>query len=503
MSQIRKKSLKATTWIYLGFLIGAVNTYFITHQNWFEPNQYGLLTSIRDIGMLLCAFSTLGVTNFLYKFFPYYEDNLEHKKNDLLGLALIVALGGFILTTIAAILIQPLIIRKFSENAILLVENFYWTLPMAFFILLYNILEAYASGFHKGVLTSMLKETVLRLYMMGIIIAKVFGMIDFQTFIILFSCQYAVIVFILAGILYKENKLWIHFTVSRVSIRFRKKIIAIMLFTFLAIVVNVLRGTIDGLILAAKQNLGKVGIFGFSTYLVSILQAPLRSMIAITLPILSRSWKDRNLVEINRIYKRSSINLLSFALLIFFCIWLNFSHAIHFLGINPDYLEGKWVVFLLGIVTIIEMGTGINGQIIATSSHWRFELWTSLLLTLLIIPLSYWLTVTYGIIGPAIANLVSFSVYNYIRFRFLWKKFRLQPFSIKTVEVIVAATAIYFINYYAFNGISGITGILIRSTVFVLMFGGWVYQRDISPDVKPLVLIAKENIRKMLNGTKK
>ena len=487
MSTIRKKSLTATIWIYAGFLIGAINTYFFTHKSWFSTDQYGLTRVMLEISQLMFAFSTLGVTSYLYKFFPYYEDNLEPKKNDLLSVAFLVSLAGFIITCLGVFFLEPVIVRKFSTNSMLLVQYFYLTLPLAFCILIYNILEAYSYGFEKGVLTSLLRETVLRLYTMVIIVLKIFNIISFKIFIFLFSFQYAVIVIVLGIYLHKQNKLWLSFKISRVTRKFRKKIIAILGLTFIVIVVSVLRSSIDGLVLAAKQNLGKVGIFGFAAYMVSVLQAPFRSIVAITIPILSRAWKEKDHKEIEKIYKRSSINLLSFSLFIFFCIWLNYTNAIHFFGINPDYLEGKWVFFLLGIVTIIEMGTGVNGQIIGTSTYWRFELWTSLLLTALIIPLSYFLTVKYGILGPAIANLVSFSIYNFVRFWFLWKKFYLQPFSRKTAEVIVIAIGAYAVAYIAFIKVDGLVAMMGSTLLFAALFLPLLYVRNISPDVKPVI----------------
>lgn len=487
MSQIRKNSLKATTWIYVGFLIGAINTYFLTHKNWFTTDQNGLTRAMIEISQLIFAFSTLGTTSFLYKFFPYYQDNLTSKKNDLLTVALTVAIGGFIITCLGIFLMEPLIVRKFSANSILLVEYFFWILPMAFFVLLFNILEAYSYGFSKGVFTSLLKETILRLYTLSVILLKVFGFINFKTFITLFSLQYAVIVIILAWQLHSEEKLWLSFTISRVTKKFSKKIFAILSLTFIVIIVSVLRQSIDGLVLAAKQDLGKVAIFGLAAYMVSVLQAPFRSIVAVTVPILSRAWKDKDHREIRKIYQRSSINLLGFSLFIFFCIWLNFTNAILFFGINPEYLEGKWVFFVLGMVTIIELGTGVNGQIIGTSVYWRFELWTSLLLTAMIIPLSYYLTVKYGIIGPAIANLFSFTVYNFIRYWFLWKKFHMQPFSLKTVELLVVAVLAYLVSYFSTKNMGGIWAILISTMLFSVIFIPLIYWRNISPDLKPVI----------------
>ena len=160
MSQIRKNSLKTSIWIYIGIIIGAINTYFLTHKAWFSTDENGLTRALLEVGLLLFAFSTLGVTSFLYKFFPYYGDNLPPKKNDMLSLALIVALCGFAITATAAWFLEPVIVRKFSKNSLLLVQYFYWGLPMAFLMLIYQVLEAYAYGFYKGMLTSILKETV-------------------------------------------------------------------------------------------------------------------------------------------------------------------------------------------------------------------------------------------------------------------------------------------------------------------------------------------------------
>ncbi len=498
MSQIRKRSLKGATWIYLGFLIGALNTFLLTHKNWFEPDEYGLSQSLIQVGLLLFAFSTLGVTTYLYKFFPYYEDNTSPKDNDLLGMALLVSLCGFAVTAITVYLFQPLIIQKFSTNSRLLVEYFYWTLPFGFFILLYNILEAYSYGFHKGVVTSLLKETILRLFTLAVLLLKIFGFISFHTFIILYCLQYAVITIILAAHLHKEGKLWLTFKVSRVTRRFKKKIATIMVLTYLVIVVGTLRGSIDALVLASKIDLKAVGIFGLAAYMVVLLQAPFRSIVAVTIPVLSRAWKQKDHKEINRIYKRSSINLLSFALFVFFCIWLNLPQAIEFFGINPEYLDAKWVFFLLGMVTIIEMGTGVNGQIIGTSSYWRFELWTSLLLTTLIIPLSYFLTTKYGLIGPAIANLVSFSIYNFVRFWFLWKRFAMQPFSKKTVEVILLAVVTYLLVYLSVGDMKGLPGLIVRTIAYAIPFALVAYYRNISPDLKPIVysILKRTRLRK-------
>jgi O-antigen/teichoic acid export membrane protein len=495
MADIRRQGIKGTIWVYVGFCLGAISTYFFTYKHWFTPEQYGLTRSLLEIGLLVYAFSTIGTTFYLYKFFPYYQDNLPKKENDLLGFALKICFVGFAITVVSLLLFEPIIVKKFNTNSALLVQYFYMVLPIGFFILLYTILESYAYGFSKGSTTNFLKETILKLYTLVVVLLKILGFINFKTFIILFSFQYGAIAFILIYILKKEGNLLVTFKTSRVTKKYKKKIISILALTFLTIIISVLRTSIDAIVLAARQNLDKVAIFGFSNYLVMTMGAPSRSIIAITIPILSRHWKDKNLKEIERIYKRSSINLLSFSLFMFGLILLNFTPAIQYFNLNESYLEGKYVFILLGLVTIIELGTGVNGQIIGTSSFFRFELWTSILLTALIIPLSYFLTVKYDLLGPAIANLVSFTIYNAIRYFFLLNKFNMQPFSNKTIEVILIAILSFLAIHFLFGDKEGLLFLILRSAIFSAIFILAVYIRNISPDVKPVFESLKKRLK--------
>jgi O-antigen/teichoic acid export membrane protein len=492
MSNIRKQSIKGTLWVYLGFGIGAIITYIFTHQNWFTPKEYGLTKFILENGILVAAFASMGTNLYIYKLFPYYKENIEPKKNDLLGTAIKIVTVGFVFVSIALWLIKPLVKQKYQTNSPLLVEYFYLLIPAGFIYLLLFILESYAFAFKKAVTISFLKEVVVRIYTLALILLKVFGLINFNTFIYLYILQCIIVVVILSYILYKENNLWISFKTSHVTKKYKKIIINILLLTGLTIIISTARGSIDSILIPAKKNLDGLAIFGLVSYMAIIMTAPLRTLVGVTIPILSVSWKEKNYAEIERIYKRTSINMLAFALFIFFLFLLNFEYAINFLNLNPIYLTGKNVFIILGIVNIIELGTGVNGQIIGTSSFFRFELWTSILLTALIIPLSYFLTDKYGILGPAYANLISFTIYNSIRYIFLWKKFNMQPFTIKTLELLLIAAVSFTIVHFSFTGKEGLIYLILRSALFCILFAVAVYVRNISPDVKQVLETIKK-----------
>src|SRR5437868_12874537 len=97
MSTIRRQSIISSIVIYIGFVVGLLNTYLFTKQGSFTETQYGLTGIFIAIATIMMAFSQLAMPSYIYKFFPYYHDHLPPKKNDLLTWALVVSTIGFIL----------------------------------------------------------------------------------------------------------------------------------------------------------------------------------------------------------------------------------------------------------------------------------------------------------------------------------------------------------------------------------------------------------------------
>ena len=140
---------------------------------------------------------------------------------------------------------------------------------------------------------------------------------------------------------------------------------------------------------------------------------------------------------LQKIYQRSSINLLIFSCGIFLLIALNYTEAIRTLGLKEIYIQGFTAFIFLGLSMVVDMGTGVNTQIIGTSTAWRFELISGVILLVLMLPLTYLLAKQYDMMGPALASLISISIYNAIRITFLWKKFRLFPFTIQSAYTVL------------------------------------------------------------------
>lgn len=490
MSQIRRQSIISSFVVYLGFALGFLNTYLFTREGGFSQKEYGLTGVFIAIANLMFSFANVGMTSYIYKFYPYYKANLDKKNIDIFSWALLVSLISFCLLVIAGLVFKDLIILKFSSNSEELVKYYYWIFPFGLGLTLYSILESFAWQLKKSVLTNFLREIQFRLFTTILIVLTLTGvMSNFDLFIKIYSFTYLGIAFILLAFLLSRGHLHLTFQVSIVTKKFFKKILTLVKFVYGGTLVFAIAGVFDTIVIASVVNngLAAVGVYSLAQNMASLIQAPQRGIISSSLAALSQAWKDKDKNRIIRIYKQSSINQLIFAVGMFSLIWLNFSDGIFTFHLQGEYINAKWVFFYIGLMRIVDMGTGVNSQIIATSTLWKFEFFTGVILLLITLPLNYILTKYYfGVLGPAIANLFTFSIYNAIRFWYLKKKFNMQPFTMATFYTIVLGVVSYFICYELFNQYQGFIWLVCRSSAFLLLYGTGTIALRLTTDIMPV-----------------
>lgn len=488
MSQIRRQSIISTVFVYTGFLIGFVNTYLFTRQGSpFTNSQYALTGIFIAVGNLMFAFSNLGMISVVYKFYPYYNENLPKRKNDLLTWALIVSLIGFCFVLLAGVLFKDLVIRKFGANSPEFVQYYFWVFPFGFSLLLFSIFEVFAWNIRKSIFTTFLRELLFRLLTTILIFLLSYKLINsFDTFIKIYAITYGVVAAALLIYLTWKKEFFLTFVISRVTKKFYKKIISLASLIYFGGTILMIAQFIDTLVIMSVVGTNAVAIFALGSVVAGLVQAPQRGAIAASIPILSKAWKDKDYDKINLIYQRSGINLLIASLGIFLVIWLNYADAVKTFNLKPDYLQSQWIFFFLGMARIIDLGTGVNAQIIGTSVFWRFDLLSGIVLFILITPLSYILVKHFGVIGAGYSNVISFTVYNIIRIIFLQRKFKMHPFSRKTIYSIIIAFGCFVICSYAFNSLHGFFAMVLKSSVFIALYAGSILYFDLTPDALPV-----------------
>lgn len=495
MGSIRKQTIISSVLIYIGFLIGFVNHYLSTLNGSLTVEQFGLTRIFFDFAQNMMAFGALGMIPVIYKFYPYYKDNLAQDKIDLMGWAMIASLIGFIIVLVSGLVFQPYFVKKFIDRSPLIVEYYYWMFPFAMGMLFFSVLEGFSWALQLSVVSNFLKETIFRSLICILILLFYLKLISFQVFIYLFAFQYLVIFLALLIYLIKTGNLHFNFRLSRVTRKFWKKMLSMQALLYGGTLIASVAATIDSFIIASIMGLKAVGVFVFAQYVANVLQVPQRSITAVSSSFLSRAWKDKNYAEINRIYSRSCINLLILTLFLFGNIWLNVKEGIIVLDIQKEYLDSMMVIFVLSMVRIVDAGTGLNAMVINTSTFWRFDFISGVVLIGLRFPLTYYLIKHYGILGSAIAELIAYGVYNFIRYEFLRRKFHMQPFNMKTVYALLLSVAAYGICYFSFHHLAGWTSIILNGIVFSSIMIAGVYYLKLTPDAMQLIEVVKNKWR--------
>ncbi len=497
MSSIRRQSIISSFVIYIGFAVGLLNIYLFTKQGLFLDPQFGLYNAFIAIAMMMMAIANMAMPSYIYKFYPYYKDHLPVKKNDQLTIALVTGIIGFALVLVAGIVFKGLVVKKYITNSPEIVIHYNWIFVLGFGLMVYTILEAYAWQLHKSVFTNFLREVMWRLFTTVLIVLFSMGIIrDFDSFIRLFSFSYPFIAAVLFLYLIITKKIHFTFTFSKVTRRLSKSILRLCSFVYTGSMILTISLVFDSLVISSVLDdaLTKLAVYSVAQNIASMIQVPQRGIIAAAIAHLSRAWKDKNMELIQKIYQRSSINQLLFACGLFALIILSFSDAVTTFKLKGTYLDAYHVVILLGIAKLVDMGTGVNAQIIATSTWWRFEMISGVILLLVMMPLSYILTKQMDIVGAGLAHLISIVVYNSIRVLFLWRKFRLHPFSIQSLYTLLLAGVCWAVCHFTFMEIHGWAGMFLRSIAFIALYGFGAIYLKLSPDIQPVLRSVRKRI---------
>jgi O-antigen/teichoic acid export membrane protein len=496
MSTIRRQSIISSGIIYFGIALGALSTFL--QVRWLAPAQYGLLSMFVAIGTIMYSIGSLGMYSFIGRFYPYYKDFLPPKKNDMMTWALLSGLIGFLLVIIAGIVFRPQVIKIYGNNSSQLVHYYYWLFPFGFGLTIYSLLETYAWQLKKSVLTNYLREVQWRLFTLALLGLLFMGWLtDFSVFVKLYAFTFLAIAAILFIYLLSTGDLRFTLTPSKVTRKLLRFMLPIILTGWSGGMIFNIAFFFAQLIIAAvmPNGLAFVAIYTIANYTASLIQAAQRGVLAAAVGPISQAWKDRDLGRIQRIYSRSSINQLIFSVAIFLLISLNFADGILTFHLKPEYLAAQYVFLFIGLTRVVDMGTGVNTQIIATSIYWRVDFIAGLILLAFTLPLNYLLVKRLGAVGPAIADLITFTLYNAVRCCFLYWKYKMQPFTWKTFYTLLLGVVAWLVCHLLFHRQQGFIWLVIRSLTFLAIYAPGVLILRLSEDVQPIWATVRKRLR--------
>jgi O-antigen/teichoic acid export membrane protein len=272
-----------------------------------------------------------------------------------------------------------------------------------------------------------------------------------------------------------------------------KEIVSYSLFIIASGTVSVMLFDFDKVIIPAYQNISTNAFYSVAVFIAMVIAVPSRAMMQIIYPITAQLLNENKLEELNVLYKKSAINLQVFGGLIMLCIFLNCKELYQL--IPKEYSGGIAVVFLIGLSKFYDLIIGNNAAIILNTKYYRWFLFFGIALVTLMIGLYVILIPIYGIVGAALATLISIIIYNTIKVFFVFWKLNLTPFTIKTVYSFGIISFVFLMFYFWDFTFHPIINIILKSILVLITYSFLNYKLKISIEMNQIFDSVKSKIQ--------
>ena len=479
MGIIVNQSVKGNIYSYIGVILGFITTGILLQQL-FSTEQVGLTKNIVAYTSLVAQLGTLGFGGVTIRLFPYFKDS-KSKHHGFLSLALITGMLGFVFTMGLFFILKSLFAQLNSGDTAQLMEYQTYLIILVFFQIYYFLFDSYYSALLNSIHGTFLREVFQRVLIIAGIGLFYFNLLDFHQFIVFYIASMSLPTLVIMATLIIEGQ----FSLKTDFVFLKKPLLISMgimaLFSILNGLSMIIIQTVDTLMITGMIGLSDAGIYAVCFFFGIFVSLPGRSILKITNIVSADAWKRGDLKEIETIYKKSCLTLFIIGLLVFMGLWANIGNV--FLILRPEYAPGKWVIFFIGLGSLIDMSTGANSSILGTSPFYKAQTVFLILLVVLLIISNLLFIPVYGITGAAIGGAVSLTILNLLRFLFLWYKYNLQPFNLKFISVALIGGCAYFISSLLPELPNFIADIFVRSTMLTVLFCLPVYLLKISPDI--------------------
>ena len=483
MGIIINQSVKGTIYTYVGVVLGFLTTGILL-QLIFSTEQVGLLKIIVAYATLVAQFGTLGFSGVAIRLFPFFKDP-KSGHHGFLSMTLLAGLCGFMITLLLFLIFRNWFIGFSMEKSALLVGYLNYLLVLIFFQIFFILLDGYYTALLNSVHGTFLREVFQRILIIIGIGLFYWKLIDFHQFVVFYIASMSVpTIFIVLTLIVEKQ-----FTL-RTDFAFLKRPLVnavglMALFSILNGFSVLIIQTVDTIMVNGMIGLDATGIYTVCFFFGIIVSLPSRSILKITNIVSADSWKNNDLNNIRTIYEKSCITLFIIGLIMFLGLWANIDNVFHIL--RPEYLPGKWVIFFIGLGSLIDMSTGANSSILGSSKYYKVQTVFLLVLVVLLVITNFLLIPVLGITGAALGGAVSLTILNLLRFLFLYYKYGLQPFNFKFIKVAAIGIVAYLITMLLPVLPNFILDIFVRSTILTVLFCLPVYLLKISPDINEKV----------------
>lgn len=474
MGIVLNQSVKNTVITYFGFGIGAVNALFL-YTNFLGKTHYGMVAFLLSASNIMMPLMAFGVHNTLIRFYSRCSSEAEREK--FLSFMLLMPLLLIVpVSAITYFFYDQIAFYILRQNP--MVKPFLWLIPVIGICMGYfEVYYAWVKVHMQSVFGNFISEVVVRILIMGMLFAVHWNWLTKDGFIYGLFAAY-----LLQLIAMKSYAMYVKMPI--LSFKIPENVKAIFGYSFFIILsgsVAVLLMDFDKVMIPAYENIGSNALYSVAIFIATVIAVPGRAMLQIIYPITAKLMSQNKHDELNDLYKKSAINLQVFGGFVMLGIFLNIRQV--YLLIPPEYSGGLLVVFLIGLSKFYDMILGNNNAIILNTQYYKSVLFFGLLLVFMMVGLNMLFIPMYGIVGSALATLISVIIYNTIKLLFIVKKMKLYPFTAQTTKSFAIIVGVFIGFYFWDFPFHPVANIVLKSILITLVYGYVNYRMVISVEI--------------------
>lgn len=466
MGIIQRQSIKNFFTSYVGVIIGFVNI-IIIQPRFLSPEELGLTRVLYSFALLLSTFVPMGMANIAIKFFPEFR-NKENRHNGFFGFMLLGTVVGFVFTATLLFIFKNNITGEYVEKSKLFADFFYWVFPLIFILTLITQLNIYCYSLYKSTVPAFLNDVMARIGVIVVISLYFLKWFTLKTFIILFVSVYGLqVIALLIYIFYEERP---GFKINRAAFTPPK---LKTMFTYAAVVwmasvASTGLKELGTILLGTQIELNMVAVYAIAAFIPTIIEVPLNAFDKIATYKIVNALSEKNLTQVDDIFKKSARFMLLSAGLLFLGINCNAQSIVQFLP--PTYRDTVQIILIVSCGSLFNMATGLNSQILFYSDKYSYGAASMIFSVIVNYALLMLLIPTLGILGAALATTVSGVAMNLINSFIVWKKFGIHSLEIRMLWTFILIGVIYFIDYFIPHTYNTITDILIHGSFVTILY---------------------------------
>lgn len=483
MTKLLRQGIKGTAYSYIGILLGYIN-WVLIFPNYLDKDEMGLMRIFLDSGLLMSTLFGAAVNQTIIKHYPYQNKGFS---KSYLGTYALLNLGAILLFSAFFFMFNSNIKEFFSQNAALYTSYFglvYWIVILQIGFDFFEALNKIRLNISSATL---IKEVLFKAGMLLLVLG--YGVVGLSIsnvmlgIIGLFFIQLVLMVYIFF-------RKWEPDQSSLKPIKPSREEYTYLFFMLLGSGGSVIVTQIDAIMTGGMKGLDYAAVYSMAVFMSSVIYMPFRTFTSISSPLISKFYAENLKHEVKKIYQNSSSNLFFLGALIFLLVWFNADLIFSFIPEKNDspikFVDGKWVLFIIGLARLLDMITGVNAVILVHSKHYKMHFYTMPILSVLTIGGNLILIPQFNIIGAAISSLFSVFVFNLIRYIILWWKENLQPFTKNTLILISLFSLCLTPSFIPIEMNLYLRACL--SLIWIALVFAWpVYYYKISPDIHKLI----------------